>query len=139
MATGSGPVRGGGSGRTSARQAIHVPAARLSGTRTRARVVRRRGAGKVEFLEAGTDLHTIHRLLGHHRITSTMRYLHLVRQKVTERCSPIDLLELSEPYRGRALSRGLLRRGPAATVCCCAMAFFKGRNKRLVDYAACAG
>ena len=55
-----------------------------------------RHAFATHLLEAGTDLHTIQRLLGHHHITSTMRYLHLARKNVTDRCSPLDLLELPE-------------------------------------------
>jgi site-specific recombinase XerD len=56
-----------------------------------------RHAFATHLLEAGTDLHTIQRLLGHHHITSTMRYLHLARKNVTDRTSPLDLLELREP------------------------------------------
>ncbi len=55
-----------------------------------------RHAFATHLLEAGTDLHTIQRLLGHHHITSTMRYLHLARKNVTDRCSPLDLLDLPE-------------------------------------------
>ena len=56
-----------------------------------------RHAFATHLLEAGTDLHTIQRLLGHHHISSTMRYLHLARQNVTDRTSPLDLLDLPEP------------------------------------------
>jgi len=56
-----------------------------------------RHAFATHLLEAGTDLHTIQRLLGHRHISSTMRYLHLARRHVTERCSPLDLLDLPEP------------------------------------------
>ena len=55
-----------------------------------------RHAFATHLLEAGTDLHTIQRLLGHHHISSTMRYLHLARRNVTQRCSPLDLLDLPE-------------------------------------------
>jgi site-specific recombinase XerD len=58
-----------------------------------------RHAFATHLLESGTDLHTIQRLLGHHHITSTMRYLHLARKNVTDRCSPLDLLDLPEPIR----------------------------------------
>jgi len=58
-----------------------------------------RHAFATHLLESGTDLHTIQRLLGHHHITSTMRYLHLARKNVTDRCSPLDLLDLPEPTR----------------------------------------
>jgi site-specific recombinase XerD len=58
-----------------------------------------RHAFATHLLESGTDIHTIQRLLGHHHITSTMRYLHLARKNVTDRCSPLDLLDLPEPIR----------------------------------------
>jgi site-specific recombinase XerD len=56
-----------------------------------------RHAFATHLLEAGTELHTIQRLLGHHHISSTMRYLHLARKNVTDRSSPLDLLDLPEP------------------------------------------
>jgi integrase/recombinase XerD len=59
-----------------------------------------RHAFATHLLEAGTDLHTIQRLLGHRHISSTMRYLHLARRNVTERCSPLDLLNLPESMSG---------------------------------------
>lgn len=55
-----------------------------------------RHAFATHLLEAGTDLHTIQRLLGHRHIRSTMRYLHLARRNITDRTSPLDLLDLPE-------------------------------------------
>jgi site-specific recombinase XerD len=55
-----------------------------------------RHAFATHLLEAGTDLHTIQRLLGHRHISSTTRYLHLARKDVTDRSSPLDLLDLPE-------------------------------------------
>lgn len=45
------------------------------------------------LLEAGVDLHTIQRLLGHGHISTTMRYLHLARSHLTATTSPLDLLD----------------------------------------------
>ncbi len=45
------------------------------------------------LLEAGVDLPVIQRRLGHRSIRSTMRYLHLAREKTSATPSPLDLLE----------------------------------------------
>ena len=45
------------------------------------------------LLEAGVDLHTIQRLLGHGHISTTMRYLHLAQSRLTGTTSPLDLLD----------------------------------------------
>ena len=46
------------------------------------------------LLEAGMDLHTIRRLLGHGHISTTLRYLHLAQQRLTGTTSPLELLDL---------------------------------------------
>jgi len=56
-----------------------------------------RHAFATHLLEAGTDLRTIQALLGHHHITTTMRYLHLAQKQVLAQRSPLDLLGLPEP------------------------------------------
>ena len=45
------------------------------------------------LLEAGVDLHTIQRLLGHGHISTTMRYLHLAQSQLTGTTSPLELLD----------------------------------------------
>ena len=63
-----------------------------------ARVTKRGGihalrhAFATHLLEAGTDLHTIQRLLGHRHLGTTMVYFHLARKTLAERSSPLDLL-----------------------------------------------
>ena len=49
------------------------------------------------LLEAGVDLHTIQRLLGHRHISTTMRYLHLAQPHLLAHTSPVDLLDLPTP------------------------------------------
>ena len=56
-----------------------------------------RHAFATHLLEAGTDLHTIQRLLGHRDIGTTMRYLHLARRTVLQTTSPLDWLDPTTP------------------------------------------
>ena len=44
------------------------------------------------LLEAGVDIHTIQRLLGHGHISTTMRYFHLAQNRLTGTPSPLELL-----------------------------------------------
>lgn len=44
------------------------------------------------LLEAGVDLHTLQRLLGHGHLGTTMRYLHLAQSRLTATTSPLELL-----------------------------------------------
>ena len=78
-------------------QRIFLAAKKRAGINKFGSVHSLRHAFATHLLESGTDLHTIQRLLGHRHISSTMRYLHLARGHVTERCSPLDLLDLPEP------------------------------------------
>ncbi|MBW2252194.1 MAG: tyrosine-type recombinase/integrase [Deltaproteobacteria bacterium] len=45
------------------------------------------------LLYRGTDLYTIKRLLGHSSIKTSLLYLHLVPQRITELKSPLDYLD----------------------------------------------
>lgn len=49
------------------------------------------------MLEAGVDIYTIQRLLGHKRIASTLHYFRLATAQLTSQRSPLDLLELPPP------------------------------------------
>ncbi|MGE5622204.1 MAG: tyrosine-type recombinase/integrase [Bacillota bacterium] len=57
-----------------------------------------RHAFATHLLEAGVDLHTIGRLMGHDKITTTARYLHL-RQQQAKADSPLDLLSALRQQR----------------------------------------
>ena len=49
------------------------------------------------LLEAGVDIHTIQRLLGHGYISTTLRYFHLAQSRLTGTTSPLELLGPSSP------------------------------------------
>jgi site-specific recombinase XerD len=51
-----------------------------------------RHAFATHLLEAGVDLHTIQRLLGHRSITTTTRYCHLTHASLTTQAARLDLL-----------------------------------------------
>ncbi|MEK7875288.1 MAG: tyrosine-type recombinase/integrase, partial [Pseudomonadota bacterium] len=53
-----------------------------------------RHAFATHLIEAGVDLPTVQRLLGHGHIGTTMRYVHLARARVTGTTSPLELLNL---------------------------------------------
>ena len=54
-----------------------------------------RHAFATHLLEAGVDLHTIQRLLGHKSIATTTRYWHLTHASLTTQAARLDLLGVS--------------------------------------------
>ena len=55
-----------------------------------------RHAFATHLLEAGVDIHTIQRLMGHGHISSTLRYFHLARKHLANTPSPLELLERAD-------------------------------------------
>lgn len=56
-----------------------------------------RHAFATHLLEAGVDIHTIQRLLGHGHISTTLRYFHLARKHLMGTPSPLELLDGAPP------------------------------------------
>ena len=56
-----------------------------------------RHAFATHLLEAGVDVHTIQRLMGHDSLSTTARYFHLAQKHLSGTASPLDLLARSEP------------------------------------------
>jgi site-specific recombinase XerD len=58
-----------------------------------------RHAFATHLLEAGVDVHTIQRLMGHGHIGSTLRYFHLADRHLAATPSPLELLERPDTTR----------------------------------------
>jgi site-specific recombinase XerD len=75
-------------------QRIYYAARDAAGIRREGGIHTLRHAFATHLIEAGVDLPTVQRLLGHGHISTTMRYVHLARARVTGTTSPLDLLDL---------------------------------------------
>ena len=54
-------------------------------------------------LEAGVDLPTLGRMLGHTSVNTTMRYLHTTTERVSAQVSPLDRLVLRKSAQDEPL------------------------------------
>jgi len=77
-------------------QKVYGFAKQLAGVRKKGGIHALRHAFATHLLEAGVDVHTVQRLLGHRFITSTIRYFHLSRTRLAATRSPYDLPDPSQ-------------------------------------------
>ena len=78
-------------------QKVYYAAKGKAGITKRGGIHALRHAFATHLLEAGTDLHTIQRLLGHGDLRTTARYFHLARRTLLKTTSPLDWLDPATP------------------------------------------
>ena len=93
------PTRDGRCIDTTQAQKMYYAAKRRAGITKEGGIHSLRHAFATHLLEAGVDVHTIQRLLGHGHLSTTARYFHL-KQHVVTTASPLDLLPPREPTPG---------------------------------------
>jgi site-specific recombinase XerD len=77
-------------------QKIYTTAKRRAGIEKVGGIHALRHAFATHGLEAGLDLPTLGRMLGHTSVTTTMRYLHTTTKRVSAQISPLDRLLFTE-------------------------------------------
>jgi len=77
-------------------QKIYTTAKRRAGIEKVGGIHALRHAFATHSLEAGVDLPTLGRMLGHTSVTTTMRYLHTTTKRVSAQISPLDRLLFTE-------------------------------------------
>jgi site-specific recombinase XerD len=84
---------------TTTAQKIFYAAKRRAGIDKDCGIHALRHAFATHLLEAGVDIHTIQRLMGHGHISSTLRYFHLAHKHLASTASPLDLLDQPDTAR----------------------------------------
>jgi integrase/recombinase XerD len=82
---------------TASAQKIYTTAKRRAGIEKQGGIHALRHGFATHSLEAGLDLPTLGRMLGHTSVTTTMRYLHTTTRRVAAQISPLDRLLLGKP------------------------------------------
>ncbi len=78
-------------------QKIYTAAKQRAGVAKQGGIHALRHAFATHALEAGQDLPTLGRMLGHTGVNTTMRYLHTTGKRVSAQISPLDRLLLGKP------------------------------------------
>lgn len=77
----------------SAAQRVFIHAKQCTGITKRGGIHSLRHAFATHLIEAGADVPTVQRLLGHRSVSTTMRYFHLSQGRLSAIRSPLDLLD----------------------------------------------
>lgn len=78
-------------------QKIYYAAKRRAGIQRGHGIHTLRHSFATHLMEAGVDLPTVQRLLGHTSLATTAKYLHVTSKHLRGVCSPLDLLRMPEP------------------------------------------
>ncbi len=92
---------------TGSAQKISYSAKRRAGVTKAGGIHALRHGFATHSLEAGLDLPTLGRMLGHTSVSTTMRYLHTTTTRVSAQISPLDRLLLGPPAAPPPDSRSL--------------------------------
>jgi integrase/recombinase XerD len=79
---------------TSMAQKVYYSAKHAAGIHKQGGIHALRHAFSTHLLEAGCDLPSLQRMLGHSNVNTTMRYLHVTAGHLATHCSPLDRLGL---------------------------------------------
>lgn len=94
-------------------QAVYYEALRISGVRRVGGIHVLRHCFATHLMEAGVDIYTIKRWMGHTALVTTGRYMHVTAEHLATVRSPLDTLYEGEPSAPMTLVRPRRRRSPS--------------------------